>query len=205
MSIDRTYTYSCKRITGGQARWELLEGISLVDVATAEKVLEETIVKACWDEEYLYLRYECDDSHMVSPFNKHDDPLYEHDVVEVFISEAEDAKQYAEIVVSPNNIVYDAWVNHHDDGNPLAFLLHTDWDAEDLETSVEAGNGRRIYTLRIPFINFQTPPEPGVQWRINFFRIDEEPSGRQHFQAWSPTGLINYHVPEKFGWIVFEE
>jgi len=175
-----------------------------VDVVSGGEVLEETIVKACWDTDNLYLRYECIDSYMVSPYTQHDDPLFEHDVVEAFIAEAEDAMQYAEIVVSPNNIVFDAWIDHDDPANPLAFRVHTDWDAEGLVTNVEAENERRICTLTIPFLNFNAAPLPGAEWRINFFRIDEESSGQRHYQAWNPTGLINYHVPDKFGRIVFE-
>ena len=64
-----------------------------------------------------------------------------------------------------------------------------------------------VVEMRIPFAAFPevNPPKPGDVWRGNFYRIDRaEPP---EFTAWSPTLETppNFHVPERFGYIVFSE
>jgi hypothetical protein len=52
------------------------------------------------------------------------------------------------------------------------------------------------------------PPQPGVRWRFNVFRIDRpfgpaEPDKAVHFLAWSPTGERSFHLPAAFREFVF--
>jgi hypothetical protein len=37
---------------------------------------------------------------------------------------------------------------------------------------------------------------------MNLYRIDRVPRLDEH-SAWSPTGVLNYHRPEKFGELLF--
>ncbi|WP_245375782.1 sugar-binding protein [Paenibacillus eucommiae] len=60
----------------------------LVDVDTGGPVKEPTRVRTCWDDQAIYFRFEYRDDYAVSPYVNHDDPLYEHDVVEFFIDKA---------------------------------------------------------------------------------------------------------------------
>jgi hypothetical protein len=46
------------------------------------------------------------------------------------------------------------------------------------------------------------PPKPGDEWRLNVFRIDRTKK-KNEFQAWSPTGRIDFHMPWHFGKLVF--
>ncbi len=38
---------------------------------------------------------------------------------------------------------------------------------------------------------------------MNLYRIDRPLDGSDEYTAWQPTGKINYHMPEKFGTLVF--
>jgi hypothetical protein len=191
--------YRCRQVQYDQLNWESIDPVSLVDVVTGERVKEATLVKACWDTDALYIRFECEDAYTVSRFTQRDEPLYEQDVVEVFLDEDGKGTRDFEIEISPNNIVFDA-VIENDQGK---LTVGTDWDAEGLKTNVWTGDGLRIYELELSFFNFARKPQKGTEWRVNFYRIDEERDGTRHFQAWSPTGAVNYHIPSRFGRLLF--
>lgn len=200
---EANQTYSCKHVDYEDGVWENADAIHLIDVVTGGAVQEETIVKACWDSNALYVRYECVDSYSISDFKNRNDPLYEQDVCEIFIDDTGLGKEYAEIVVSPHNVVFDVWVTHDNEDDPLAFTLDHEWETKGLVTSVDEVGEKRIYTLTIPFSNFKQYPTHGTEWRVNFFRIDDDRSGLRHYQAWTQIGIANYHVPELFGTLRF--
>jgi hypothetical protein len=45
------------------------------------------------------------------------------------------------------------------------------------------------------------PPLPGDRWRMNLFRAEQLPKVAS--LAWSPTLRDDFHVPQRFGEIVF--
>lgn len=69
--------------------------------------LPDTDIRMLWDSTALYLRFVCRDDQVYLPFDQHDEPLYQGDVVEVFLDPVGDAKQYVEIQVAANNAVFD--------------------------------------------------------------------------------------------------
>ncbi|MCD9023848.1 carbohydrate-binding family 9-like protein [Cohnella silvisoli] len=198
-------TYSCEYVTYEDGVWDRVAPTRLVDVVTGGAVQEETLVKACWDQSALYVRFECVDTYSVSQYKNRKDPLYEQDVVEMFIDEEGDCKRYMELVVSPNGVLCDLMITHEDENDPLSFKIDRAWEVQGFEKIIEASGDRRTYTFTIPFANFSQAPMGGTEWRINFFRIDEEEGGERHYQAWSPTGVVNYHVADRFGRIRFAE
>jgi hypothetical protein len=131
--------------------------------------------------------------------------LWEQDVVEMFIDEEGDCKRYMELVVSPNGVLCDLMIIHEDDNAPLSFIIDKEWEVQGFETFIEVDGDRRTYTFTIPFSNFASPPSAGTVWRANFFRIDDEENGTRHYQAWSPTGAVNYHISDRFGKLVFAD
>ena len=50
-------------------------------------------------------------------------------------------------------------------------------------------------------------PQPGDQWRFNIYRYERlRESGEEtriEYSAWSPTGEINFHCPDRFGVVTF--
>jgi hypothetical protein len=46
-------------------------------------------------------------------------------------------------------------------------------------------------------------PLDGERWRANFYRIDR--AGAGEFSCWSPTLVPNFHVPARFGNLVFSD
>ncbi|WP_162262835.1 carbohydrate-binding family 9-like protein [Paenibacillus sp. Soil787] len=46
-------------------------------------------------------------------------------------------------------------------------------------------------------------PHHGAEWRWNLYRIDDDVEGNRHYWAWSPTGKVDFHIPHRFGTLVF--
>lgn len=51
------------------------------------------------------------------------------------------------------------------------------------------------------------PPQAGEEWRLNIYRFERvRKNGTQSEEqasAWSPVGKVDFHVPERFGRVVF--
>jgi Carbohydrate-binding family 9 len=43
----------------------------------------------------------------------------------------------------------------------------------------------------------------GQRWRMNAFKCTED-SSHPHWASWQPCSTFNFHLPEDFGWLVFE-
>jgi len=93
---------------------------------------------------------------------------------------------------------------------------------KDHSWTVEIAFPWKAYTSRLPV----TPPHAGDQWRINFSRVEhpgkaitttdmtplsdgsykkETIQPKEENWVWSPQGVINMHVPEKWGYLNFRD
>ncbi|QHW35181.1 hypothetical protein GZH47_19505 [Paenibacillus rhizovicinus] len=196
-------TYRCRFVEplpDGSVPWSELEAIGLTEVVTGARPALATSVRACWTDADLRFRFECEDDHVAARMTGHDDPLYEEDVVEIFLDETGDGMEYYELEVSPLNVVFDALVRNDLQGSIEADL---DWHPAGMTTSVTEAEGGRVYEVRIPMLNFKRMPVEGTVWRWNAYRIDEDRQGVRHYWAWRPTGAVNYHRPQYFGALSF--
>lgn len=204
-----TAIYPCKPViylqqgeNRGSIDWSRYEAVALSDTVTGLAPKEATEVRACWSTEGFYVQFVCQDSHIVSEFQHRDDPLYEQDVVELFMDETGTGLEYIELEVSPNNVIFDARIRN--DGQKSITDSGIEYDLTGLLTTVENdGKGNLVYEIHIPAQNFKNPPQVGRSWNVNFYRIDEDTQGIREYQAWSPTGEVNYHIPSRFGRLEF--
>lgn len=186
-----------------QIPWERLPNMQLSDVVHGEKPRLTTSAKACWTKDALWIRFVCEDDHVYATYTNRDDPLYNQDVVEVFIDERGTGRKYVELEISPNNVVFDAIVTN--DGTGRVNELDLEWNAEGLATYVAECGGGRTFVIKLPFSNFDSVPVPGGKWSWNLYRIDYDPQGNPHYWAWSPTGAVDFHLSERFGVLHFVE
>ncbi|WP_018750659.1 carbohydrate-binding family 9-like protein [Paenibacillus sanguinis] len=195
--------YLCEQLVIDQQAsipWDQITPVPLVDTVTGGAVQEATEVRACWTTEAWHIQFRCKDLYAISHYEHRDDPLYEQDVVEVFIDMSGEGWRYIEIEVSPSNVIFDAWVERTEGGTVRA---DTSWNMERLVTRVVPVEYGRIYELRLPWEEFAPAPVAGTEWRVNFYRIDEQPDGTREYQAWGPTGEVNFHIPAHFGRMQF--
>jgi hypothetical protein len=169
-----------------------------------------TSVSAYYDARFLNVVFSGADDHMLATLADHDAPLYQEDVVEVFLA-PERLTEYFEIEVNPLGTTFDARIESPD-GNRSTMRADVSWECEGLRAGVrrlvEAGGRVSLDTLiRIPFAGLgRTTPAGGETWRGNFFRIDRHPSENDEFSAWRPTMKAppDFHVPSVFGTLVFQ-
>lgn len=188
-----------------QWNWSEAQIGYLLDVVTEEATRLETRFRACWTKACLHIRYECKDDHVVATMTRRDDPLYKEDVVEVFLDPFGGGRTYYEFEVSPRGVLFDALIHNTLDGN---IEVDTSWMAQGFQAEVTSGtedDGWLIYDVRIPFADLDDvgAPLPGTVWHWNVFRIDDDRDGTRHYSAWSPTGKVNFHLPQQFGELVF--
>lgn len=193
--------------------WKIAPPIRLVLSTTGEPATKKTIARMCWDDSCLYVSFDCDDADVWGTYTKRDDPIYNEEVCEVFVSPACNLKNYYEFNVSPRNIVFDSDVYDPIDGrtSPPTTSL---WNCEGLRTAVCIDGTLDCRTdtdkgwsaeFAIPFAGLgRSTPKPGERWRLNLYRIDLSPQPVE-FQAWSPTFHVPaaFHIPERFGTVFF--
>ena len=165
--------------------------------------------RALWSDAGLYLRFDVTDPEPWHTMTKRDQHLWEEEVVEIFLDLDGSGTHYAEIELSPANVVCDVRMVRAspDKEMDLAF------DLAGLQSRVV----RRAElgwtgTMFVPWSGFRPlpsaanvslPPKAGERWRFNVYRI-ERPQGKKKpaegaiFASWSTTGEDSFHVSQSF-------
>jgi hypothetical protein len=159
------------------------------------------------DDTHLHVLFTGEDDRVVATYLGHDEPLYEEDVVELFIA-PHDTRAYFELEVNPLGTTFDARIESPD-GVRATMRADLAWTCDDLFVAVlreTSGDASTFATLmRIPFASLGRTPAFGDQWRANLFRIDRHPNGDE-YSAWQPTMKTpaDFHVAAAFGVLRFE-
>jgi len=218
--------YTCIRTTTppavdgdlDDAVWHLApptEAFTRFDPDAGDAPALRTTARMAWDEENLYIAWECDDPDVWSPGTGRDSDLWEGEVVEVYADPDGDGKDYAEIEVSPLNEVVDLLIPVVVDGVPQGLEEARKWDAEGLQTAVKVQGTLADRDDRdtgwtaeaaIPLACLKgaqhTPPQVGDVWRVQLLRIDRSKSlPHPQFLSWSATNT--FHNPARFGRVLF--
>ncbi len=189
--------------------WDRVKAIPLTRYwsgapAPAERHAEARIV---WSDDSICVRFVC---RQAERLNVSANPqtetkttgLWDRDVCEVFLAlNPEQPNRYFEFEAAPTG----EWID-------LAVHLkpaqrETEWDFDSgMTTSARIGKDHLIIAMRIPWGNRIHRPQRGERWRVNLFRCVGSNEDRGYL-AWQPTHTEqpNFHVPEAFGWLVFEE
>lgn len=221
--MDSRPTYPCHSIEGpleldgdlSKEVWSRAPEVPLVDVASGTPSFQATTVRLLHDSTRLYLAFHVEDRDIWGSYRNHDDPLHEEEVVEVFLDPYGQGRIYYEFQLSPHGVTFDALVvNRQQFPDGLRNLTTLpERDCRGLEAAVrvegEIDSRREVSShwdgeLAIPLAEL-APPHPvrrGDVWRMNLFRIDRARDGDE-FQAWSPTGRLDFHMPVYFGGLEF--
>jgi cellulose/xylan binding protein with CBM9 domain len=165
----------------------------------------QTTIVAYADAECLNVLFQAQDDQLIATYLRHDEPLYEEDVVEVFLAPA-DLRHYYEIEVNPLGTTFDARIDSPD-GVRDTMKTDISWNCEKLFAAIRRVPGVVDTIVRIPFASIDTRrPNHGEQWRGNFFRIDRHRQRGDEFSAWQPTlkNPADFHVPAVFGRLLFQ-
>lgn len=152
----------------------------------------KTTVEASWKEDIFTIRFECHNSQRYCPFTKDNDPLYEGDVCEVFITSKDALNDYFEFEIAPNGCVFCAKVyrNPLTEERVLTMLPHLVFSAVDpLTDGYSAILGLPLQALGL----FKRE-----EIRLNIFRIETDGGNHIDLLALNPTRKSTFHVPEAF-------
>jgi hypothetical protein len=162
--------------------------------------------RVAWDDAGFTVRFDCrqEEPLVVSGaprLGQKTMSLWERDVCEVFITPETGAiRHYYEFEVAPTGEWIDLALTVTADGRD------TDWDFRSgMTAAARVGAGTVTSALRVPWKAFGRVPRAGERWRCNLFRcVGSDPS--RGYLAWQPTHTPEpaFHVPQKFGWIVFK-
>ena len=195
-----------------------------IEGAVKAKPRLRTRMKMLWDEEYLYIGAELEEPDVWATLTKHDSVIFRDNDFEVFVDPNGDTLEYFEFEINALNTGWDLFLN-----KPYKMSGRADnsWEIPGLKSGIrvkgtlnnpaDRDEGWSV-ELAIPWKAFgerarmPLPPRVGDTWRINFSRVEwrSRPDVRVKGEkednwVWSPQGVINMHVPEKWGRVRFEQ
>ena len=171
-----------------------------------------------WDDSYLYIAFICEDPDVWAEMKNRDDYLWNEEVVEIFCDPDGDGLNYIEIEVNPLETVLDLFLdkayyaggnadfNWNLDGLKVAVSVDgTINDLHDIDTGwlCEVAVSFQELAFAAPSKNF--PPRAGDEWRLLLCRYNYERTGDKviEISCWNQTDSRGFHVPSKFGRIIF--
>lgn len=173
----------------------------------------ETKVLVGWSRTRLYVAFIADSKNVKNTVTKHDDDgLYAQDVVELFIDPDGDGKNYFELEWNCLNTSLDFFFT-----GPLQGLDKA-WAPKGMQSAVkvrgtanqpgDVDTGMTV-EISLPWEGFSAwskkglPPQAGDSLPLNFYRIIYPAQGSAELISWTHTGAPSFHMPEKFGALVF--
>jgi hypothetical protein len=164
---------------------------------------QQTSVRVCADAAALYIRFDCDDRDIWATYTRRDDPIYDEEVVELFLSAGPDTPtHYYEFEISPAGVLFDARIENST-GRRIDILVDTSWDCDSIRWQTGRSNAARQWwaVLVIPWASLTDGREVPSIWRANFYRIERPHGADPEFSCWSPTMTdpADFHKPEYFG------
>ncbi len=200
-----------------EAEWQLAPVSELfTDIRGAghPAPVKQTRVRMLWDKDHLYIAAELEEDDIKGSLTEHDSIIYHDNDFEVFIDPDGDGRNYFEIECNVLGTVMDLIMDRPYRSGGGYFLP---WDCRGLLLKVfcdgtvndSKDKDRRWFVeMAIPFSSLAHSgrnPRDYPVWRINFSRVQWlHPGQPEENWVWSPTGRIDMHMPERWGFLFFE-
>lgn len=178
----------------------------------------KTTARLLWDQEALYVLFECEDKDIWTSFTKRDDPIYNEEAVEIFLDVDADLGthpdpqegSYQELQAAPNDVHFDAAFVGRRKG------MDTGFNSSYVSKAVLRGTFNNPDDVdqgwtsewRIPWADLRDAKagvKAGQRLRFNLFRLDKvRRNGRiveNQASAWSSPLSGDFHNVARFGWL----
>ena len=170
---------------------------------------QQTVARVCYDLQALYVRFDCDDRDIWGTYTQRDEPIYDEEVVEVFVGPGEaDPIHYYEFEVSPNGVLFDAEI-YNPSSERADIVIAPDWNCEGIRWQAGRNDAERHWwaIMVIPWLSVMPPGGLPALWRANFYRIERPRDAGPEFSCWSPTMTqpADFHKPAYFGTLVLAD
>ena len=205
-----------------------------IDIEGDKIPRQKTNVKMLWDDKFLYVFAKLYENHIWGDITKRDEVIYYNNDFEVFINPNDDVFSYGEIEINALGTEWDLFLNrpYRLKGKAdSSWDINGLKSAVDMSGTLNDPNDLDDYwtvEIAIPLkeiekLNTSRKDEKvisGDVWRINFSRVNwdfeinngvysrKKENGKylpEYNWVWSPQGIINMHVPENWGYLVFSE
>lgn len=187
-----------------------------------------TRAKMLWDDQCFYFAAEMEEPHLWATLTQRDSVIFHDNDFEIFLNPSRDAKNYYEFEINALNTVWDLLLRVPYRAGGQA---DNSWFVKGLRTAVhldgtlnDPSDRDRGWSVEVamPFAAFDQhehapcPPRHGDEWLVNFSRVEwdldvvegryQKITGRpEHNWVWSPMGLIDMHLPLRWGTVRFSE
>ncbi|MCH5329894.1 MAG: family 10 glycosylhydrolase [Alistipes sp.] len=217
-------TYDCYRtsekirIDGklNEKSWKLARPTEdFIDIRGEEYPLpsKRTSARMLWDDKNLYIGAVIEEDAIVAKLTQRDTIIYHDNDFEIFLDPDGDGINYFEIETNARGVVLDLLLDKPYRSGGSFFIP---WNCEGLQLAVSrdgtlnksSDTDKAWYVeMAIPFDalkrDFKDPRDYKV-WRINFSRVEWlKKEGPEENWVWSPTGRIDMHMPERWGFLRF--
>ena len=176
----------------------------------------DTKARMMWDDDYLYVSAVLEEPNIVANLTQRDTIIYHDNDFEVFLDPTGDGQTYYEIENNARGVVFDLMLDraYRSGGN-----FYVQWDCPGLKLAVQhdgtlnkKSDTDRSWTVEMAIPHkaitrsFTNPLVAGNIWRINFSRVEWlKKGGPEENWVWSPTGEINMHAPNQWGYLQFSD
>ncbi len=193
----------------------------------------ETRAKMLWDDEFLYVAAEMEEPHLWATIEERDAVIFQENNFEIFIDPDGDTHNYYELEINALKTFWDLMLTqpYRTGGRPLnAWDIKGLKIGVDLRGTLNnPSDTDEGWTLEVAIpldVLNQTirrnQPQDGSQWRLNFSRVEwqtevekgtyvkqtDPETGRPFPEdnwVWSPQGVIDMHLPERWGIVQFSD
>lgn len=200
-----------------------------IEDASRPKPRFRTRAKMLWDDHYFYIYAELEEPHVWATITQKNAVIFNDNDFEVFIDPNSDNHNYYEYEMNALNTIWELTLPkpYKDGGNPqlgtnipgLRSAVHVNGTLNDPR---DTDKGWSV-EIAIPWTGLARyaedrpcPPRDGEQWRIDFSRVEwlvdiidgkyrkiPKASRDEDNWVWSPTGIIDMHRPERWGYVQF--
>lgn len=196
--------------------------------------VHETKMKMLWDEDNLYIGIHMVEPHIWATFTVRESVIFHENDIEVFLDPDGDTHNYYELEVNALGTEWDLLLTkpYRNGGkaingwniNGFKKAIHLEGSLNDPRDKDEFWSIEMVIpwkSLSQSGPNF-TAPKDGEQWRINFSRVQWQIEGEnkdyrkkinpvtgkpfpEDNWVWSPMGMIDMHLPNRWGFLQFTE
>ena len=181
-----------------------------------------------WDDRAFYIAAQMEEPHVWATLTERDSVIFHDNDFEVFLNPSRDTRNYYELEVNALNTVWDLLLRkpYREGGQ-----ADNAWFIKGLQTAVhirgtlnDPGDSDEGWDVEIamPWAAFDAhtshpgPPKNREVWKVNFSRVEWDtqiingqyrkiPNLPEHNWVWSPMGLIDMHLPDRWGDVRFVE
>lgn len=179
--------------------------VPFADISVDTLGAKETTVKMLWDDDYFYVGATIIEDKIVANLKQRDTIIWKENDFEVFLDPDNDCQSYFEIEINAIGTIMDLMMNkpYSEGGN-----FYMPWDCPGLIVETSCDDKAWYAEFAIPrksvMVGF-TKPEDLPFWRVNFSRVEWMRADKEENWVWSPTGKIDMHMPERWGYVYFKD